>query len=409
MPGDADILKGAFNLPPDEAIKYFEKKGYQVSFDWHEMKREAHTRAFTVAGVTQLDVLVDIRKAVEDAQNTGKSFESFKKDLQPLLEKKGWWGKKNIERPDGSQKEVDLSAPWRLKTIYRTNMQTAYMAGRYKGMKDSARLRPYWKYIAVMDGRTRDAHRLLNGKILRHDDPFWDKYYPPNGWGCRCRVASLSKFQVEKEGLEVSKGEIEAVKISPHVPDGWDYNPGKDAWLPEPKNYPHWAKEKVETIVAKAKEQKQSVSYVETIDAKDKQEAYKTLAKHEQKIVGQDYETSIVVTKRGDVYRIDGKKDRVHPEVLGDDLEDAYVTHSHPADETEGSFSKDDFDLFRDFKMAVLRGVDNEFIYELNREDKQIDEYEGPHFRKMSSIDYWHGVLIGMAQKQGFGYRRRKR
>ncbi|PKL44328.1 MAG: hypothetical protein CVV41_06735 [Candidatus Riflebacteria bacterium HGW-Riflebacteria-1] len=254
MPGDADILKGAFNLPPDEAIKYFEKKGYQVSFDWHEMKREAHTRAFTVAGVTQLDVLVDIRKAVEDAQNGGKSFESFKKDLQLLLEKKGWWGKKNIDRPDGSQKEVDLSAPWRLKTIYRTNMQTAYMAGRYKEMKGSTRLRPYWKYVAVMDGRTRDAHRVLNGKIFRHDDPFWDKYYPPNGWGCRCRVVSLSKFEVETKGLEVSKGEIEAVKISPHVPDGWDYNPGKDVWQPKPENYPPDLRPRLNAVIKEAKQ-----------------------------------------------------------------------------------------------------------------------------------------------------------
>ncbi|HNX76093.1 MAG TPA: phage minor head protein [Candidatus Rifleibacterium sp.] len=252
MPDDAAILKAAFNLPPEDAIKYFEQKGYKVSFDWHEMKREAHTRAFTVAGVTGLDVLVDIRKTVEKAQQTGQSLESFKKELRPLLEKKGWWGKKIIDRPDGTQKEVDLSAPWRLRTIYQTNMQTAYMAGRYKGMKDSARLRPYWQYVAVMDGRTRDAHRLLNGKIFRHDDPFWDKYYPPNGWGCRCRVVSISKYEFEKKGFKTSDGEVEANAIMPFVPDGWDYNPGKTLWQPDPQKYSVDLRPKVAQIIEKA-------------------------------------------------------------------------------------------------------------------------------------------------------------
>jgi SPP1 gp7 family putative phage head morphogenesis protein len=252
MPDDSHILTGAFNLKPDDAIKYFEQKGYRVSFDWHEMKREAHTRAFTVAGVTQLDVLVDIRKAVEKAQQTGQSLESFKKELQPLLEKKGWWGKKAIERPDGSQKEVDLSAPWRLRTIYRTNMQTAYMAGHYKGMKDSARLLPYWQYVAVMDGRTRDAHRALNGKILRHDDPFWRSYYPPNGWGCRCRVVALSKVEVEKKGIKTSDGKALKNIIGPTVPDGWDYNPGETAWMPNKKDYPPDLQPRVDAIIKNA-------------------------------------------------------------------------------------------------------------------------------------------------------------
>lgn len=410
MPDDAAILKAAFNLPPEDAIKYFEQKGYKVSFDWHEMKREAHTRAFTVAGVTGLDVLVDIRKAVEKAQQTGQSLESFKKELQPLLEKKGWWGKKIIERPDGTQKEVDLSAPWRLRTIYQTNMRTAAMAGQYKGMKDAADVMPYWRYVAVMDGRTRDEHRLLHGKVLRHDDPFWDKYYPPNGWGCRCTVTAMTAGQLKRKGVNISDGEAMKSLIGHTVPDGWDYNPGKNAWLPEPKNYPGWAKEKVETIVTRAKEQSQTVSYVDRVDYTDKAKVLEVVKKQEDKIVKQEFESAVVVTKSGDVFRVDGKKDRVHPEVLGSDLEDAYVTHSHPADETENCFSKDDFDLFRDYKMAVLRGIDNRFVYELSRQDNQVDVYDDrPPLKNMSSLDYWHSVMISLAKEQGFGYRRMTR
>lgn len=414
MSGDADILKAAFNLPPDEAIKYFEKKGYNVSFDWHEMKREAHTRAFTVAGVTQLDVLVDIRKAVEDAQKTGKSLESFKRELQPLLEKKGWWGKKNIERPDGSQKEVDLSAPWRLKTIYRTNMRTAAMAGHYKGMKDAADVMPYWRYVAVMDGRTRDEHRMLHGKVLRHDDPFWDKYYPPNGWGCRCTVTAMTASQLKRKGIEVGNGENMAVLVGHTVPDGWDYNPGKDAWLPEPKNYPGWAKEKVESIVTRAKEQNQAVSYIGKVDYADKSKVLETVKKQEDKIASQKFESAVVVTKSGDVFRVDGSKAGVKPEILGGGLKGASVTHNHPRSETQNTFSSLDLELFSEYDLEILRGIDDNFIYELTKNGKIVDDadllesanvkilLENPDFVE-------HLGVVRKALAGGFGYRRYKK
>jgi SPP1 gp7 family putative phage head morphogenesis protein len=405
MPGDADILKGAFNLPPDEAIKYFEKKGYNVSFDWHEMKREAHTRAFTVAGVTQLDVLVDIRKAVEDAQKTGKSFESFKKDLQPLLEKKGWWGKKNIERPDGSQKEVDLSAPWRLKTIYRTNMRTAAMAGHFKGMKDASDVMPYWRYVAVMDGRTRDEHRMLHGKVLRHDDPFWDRYYPPNGWGCRCTVSAMTAGQLKRKGIEVGNGETMTSQIGHTVPDGWDYNPGKDAWLPNPKNYPGWAKEKVETIVTRAKEFENKVSFVGRVDSGNRNKVEQALIKHEQELAKKtDTESAIVVTKAGDVYRLDGEPDKVALKVFADDLEGAAVTHNHVVEhDYEYGFSDDDWRLFTNGRLRLLRAVDKNYLYQFTRDDDLVDN---PNDVIINDASEGHLAMIWLAKDAKVGYRR---
>ena len=61
-----------------------------------------------------------------------------------------------------------------------------------------------------MDSRTRPSHAALNGKILRYDDPFWNSFYPPNGWNCRCRVRALSESRLTRKGItpESSAGHI---------------------------------------------------------------------------------------------------------------------------------------------------------------------------------------------------------
>lgn len=89
-------LSFAIGLPPEEAIAYFESKGYAIGFKWQDVWAEAHAKAFTVAGVTKLDVLTDIRGALDSALKTGETLSDFQQRLQPLLEAKGWWGKGRI-------------------------------------------------------------------------------------------------------------------------------------------------------------------------------------------------------------------------------------------------------------------------------------------------------------------------
>ena len=55
----------------------------------------------------------------------------------------------------------------------------------------------------VGHGRVRPAHRALDRKVFAAGSDFWQRWYPPNGHGCRCGVDTLSPAQVEAQGLQV--------------------------------------------------------------------------------------------------------------------------------------------------------------------------------------------------------------
>nr|BDD46384.1 phage head morphogenesis protein [bacterium] len=223
----------ALNLPPEQALKYFTDKGYilpkKLSEGWQEVWQEAHAKAFTVARVTQMDVLKDIREMVTKSLNDGLTFEQFKKELMPKLQKKGWWG---IVK-DENGKDVQLGSVRRLKVIYDTNLRTSHMAGRYKDMIENAENRPYWMYDAKDDSKTRPAHKALDGVVYRYDHPFWDENFPPNGWLCRCNIIALSEKDLKDRGLTVETKMPER-KITD---TGWDYNVGKAAFQPDLEKY----------------------------------------------------------------------------------------------------------------------------------------------------------------------------
>ncbi|TMN39085.1 phage minor head protein [Pseudoalteromonas sp. S2755] len=245
-------LSIAFNKPPADAVAYFKSKGYAISDEWHDVLTTAHAKAFTVARVQSMEVLEAIRKYTDTALAEGLTAKQFREQLTPELQKLGWWGKTKNEQGDS----VQLGSPYRLNNIYRTNLQTAYMSGRYRRMLARSKTHPYWQYVAIDDAQTRPEHRLLHGKVFRFDDPIWQTIFPPNGWGCRCRVRALTAEQVKARGLTVEDGsgyvqqfdaeivsrESGEVKTTEHArvklpsgdvmtPDvGWAYSPGQSAF-----------------------------------------------------------------------------------------------------------------------------------------------------------------------------------
>lgn len=256
MPNNNDLDMGyVLRLEPKLAVDYLKAKGYNITWNWQEQLEEAHARAFTVAKATRMEILDSIRQATVQAIEQGISEREFINNLTPTLQALGWWGKQVVVDSKGNAEQVQLGSPRRLRTILRTNKITAYHAGRYASQMANTDEQPYWQYVAVRDSRTRASHLALHGKVYRYDDPIWDTLYPPNDWGCRCRVRALSAFQLHRQQLPVSEsagniktdwalagvdkatGEETHAKISVFRTDkgtiktgaGWNYNVGKAA------------------------------------------------------------------------------------------------------------------------------------------------------------------------------------
>jgi len=236
-------------VAPEAAIKSFERKGLEISFDWRDVDADEHARNFTVAKGMRLDVLTDFQGAMANANRNGTTLEQFKKDLIPTLQAKGWWGKQLMSDPlTGEDRLVQLGSPHRLRTIFDVNLRASYAAGKWKRAKDMAGRvqsqsgqKVYLRYVSVRDDQTRPAHANLHGTVLPLDHPFWDTHYPPNGWGCRCTIQIMTERQVKRMGYEVSPdpevktrewfnartGEVS--NIPEGIDPGWSHNVGKSA------------------------------------------------------------------------------------------------------------------------------------------------------------------------------------
>ena len=135
---------------------------------------------------------------------------------------------------------------WRTRVIYGTNLRTSYAAGRYRQLKEASDVLVYWQYRHSHRAQTpRQQHLAWDGMVLRHDDPFWDTHYPPNGWGCGCYVVGLAEEDLSRVGKTgpdrapaIRTREVVVGKHGPHprtvktpagIDPGWAYAPGRAA------------------------------------------------------------------------------------------------------------------------------------------------------------------------------------
>ncbi|HEG4440083.1 TPA: hypothetical protein SD634_003381 [Vibrio cholerae] len=231
------------NIVPKEALNWFKRKGIKPGFDYRDVWKEEHNNAFTVAKMLNADLLVDVKTMVEQAIEEGQTFQQFREILKPLLVKSGWWGIQEMVDPTtGDSKPVQLGSEGRLKTIYKTNMRTARAAGQWERIERTKRVMPYLLYQLGPSMEHRLDHVKWKDLLLSVDDSWWASHMPPNGWGCKCWIRQVSKFEADKliaEGkvstsapnggtkqwVNKRTGEVEVLPEG--IEPGWNYNPGK--------------------------------------------------------------------------------------------------------------------------------------------------------------------------------------
>lgn len=226
---------------PQEALDYLRAKGYRVGFDHRDVWREEHAIAWTVAKAMRLDILEAIRAAVDEAVQEGQAFGEFRGNLQPLLERLGWWGRATLRDPlSGEDRDVQLGSPRRLQVIYDVNLRTAQAAGQWDRIQRTRATHPYLLYQLGPSREHRPEHRGWSGMLLRADDPWWQTHYPPNGWGCKCHVRQVSRREAERltaGGVATAAPDLgtveyvnqrtgEVANVPRGIDPGWDYNPG---------------------------------------------------------------------------------------------------------------------------------------------------------------------------------------
>lgn len=234
-------VKYLLTIPPEQIIQWYQSKGYKFSWDWRGVLKQAHARSFTVAKIMKIDILQSVKEGVDDIFKSGLTFEQFRKQLEPILRKLGWWGKVKASEVPGfdaasgvdPNKMVQLGSPRRLQTIFFTNSNVAYNSGRYKSQIENVNQRPYWLYVQIERKNKRKTHAVYSNKVFMWNDPIWNTIYPPNGWGCGCYVIALTKAEVEARGLKVWNGADVKIKVE----EGWDYNPGLSYFQPDLSKY----------------------------------------------------------------------------------------------------------------------------------------------------------------------------
>ena len=196
-------LRISIRVPFAEAIEAARSRGVELSEAFYsDLPAQVRARAFAVSGLAALDQTQAVLDNLMAATETGQTFRDWKK---------------------ATLRDVPAVAALpkgRLETIYRNAIQSHYAVGRFEQQTRNASRRPVLKYAAINDGRTRPAHRAMNGVIAPVDDPVWKTRYPPWGHNCRCSVISLTEKQAVARGWAGAVG-----PVPPKGAGDWDHSP----------------------------------------------------------------------------------------------------------------------------------------------------------------------------------------
>lgn len=163
-----------------------------------------------------------------------KTFHELNEAFPSLLDENG--NKKTFERFLNDVRKIDETYNSNyLRAEYNFVQASAEMAAKWEGfMEDGDHY--YLQYRTQHDDKVRPEHASLDRVTLPPSDSFWESYYPPNGWNCRCTVVQVLKRKYEptphdeamslgEEALQTDKKGIFRFNSGKEQKTVPDYNP----------------------------------------------------------------------------------------------------------------------------------------------------------------------------------------
>ena len=196
------------NLPYAEAVEYLKKRDALKKVDYDRLSDRLKFRAFTASRISDGALLKRINRELIKNIEAGDGLKDFLKLTKTdVLSKVG----------------MENAAGWYWETVYRTNAQTAYNAGRMMGYEEDKPLA--LELVVIDDARTTDICRQYAGGFVRpYDDPFWKTHIPPFHFNCRTTVRAIYDESEIPEQWS-SKADVEepakGFGNNPVVDDSW--------------------------------------------------------------------------------------------------------------------------------------------------------------------------------------------
>ena len=171
--------------------------------------RETGSRNLIEELEKQQEVLLGMRENVFKF-SAAKTYEQ-QKQLRKLLFQNGKIMSFNEFKTEASKIVKVFNETW-LRTEYQNAINQAISAKEYSVYLEEKEQFPYIKYKTQEDEKVRSSHRVLNNTTRKVNDSFWDAYYPPIDWNCRCFVVQVSDRDARNEVFnEATKKELNEI------------------------------------------------------------------------------------------------------------------------------------------------------------------------------------------------------
>ncbi len=183
------------SLPFEEAVAYLQKREILPAEKYYALSDRARFRAFTLSRIADGDIMERVKDELARNVADGGGLQSFlQKTDTEILAGVGLAG---------------AGGGWYWENVYRTNVQTAYNAGRalaFDAVKPVA-----LELVGIGDARQTEVCRRLTQPPVRrlYTDAFWKTHWPPFHFGCRTTVRAIyDPAELEEEPLtDVPAGE----------------------------------------------------------------------------------------------------------------------------------------------------------------------------------------------------------